>query len=99
MVVKLLLWLGGCGYALFELINWARRRNSIAFKLGSEALWTEKLGWLNWQAVNLKVDKWRDVISISHETPASTYLETWRLSDLSIRSDELIAFRNAITGS
>jgi hypothetical protein len=95
-VIKLLLWLVGFGYSLFELINWALRRNAIAFKLGAEAVWIEKLGWLSCQVVNLKVDRWRDVVSISYETPAGTYLETWPLSDLSIRSDELIAFREGI---
>lgn len=77
-------------YAVRGIITWYENRNKAAFTLGTAGIWTEKTGWLAWQIVELKIDKWRDAVSVGYEQEGNTYLLRWLLSELDINPTDLL---------
>ena len=77
-------------YAVRGIVAWFENRNQVAFILGPAGVWTEKTGWLAWQATEFKIDKWRDIVSIAYEKERSTYLLRWPLSALDSNRAELL---------
>jgi hypothetical protein len=77
-------------YAVRGLMTWFENRNQLAFTLGPAGVWTEKTGWLAWPATELKIDWWRDVVSVAYAKESSTHLLHWPLSALNANRAELL---------
>ena len=77
-------------YAVRGVVAWFENRNKLAFILGPAGVWTEKTGWLAWQATEFKIDKWRDMVSVAHEKESGPYLLIWPLSALDSNRTELL---------
>ena len=86
-IVCLSFWLLGASVTAWMLVNWFRRRNTVAFRLSQAGIWTKKTDWLSWQQVRMNVDR---VIWLKYTDSSGTmHWQKWQLDEVDIGAVEL----------
>jgi hypothetical protein len=97
VIYRLIVFSLGAVFTLTEVVAWWHRRHKVAFKIGLLGIWTQQTDWLSWPDIELKIDRWRDVLSLSYQTTQSFQLAKWTLSNLAINSRELLQLTNKLS--